>query len=59
MKNLVIAFVAMYSLADVKECFKKEIEACGDKICEMSTDSNVDILKQVESNVLDCLRGLK
>lgn len=37
------------------KCIERELEACGDKLCEMSTDDNYLIAKQAFENLKDCI----
>jgi len=44
-------------ISKINECFQREIDSCGDKICEMSYDDNSEIIKQLWKNVIDCIEG--
>lgn len=47
------------SMSMVETCFKRELDSCGDKICEMSTDDNYEVIRQAFDNVRTCLEGAK
>lgn len=58
MKNAIFAAaiaVSQFSMDEIKTCFQRELDRCGDVICEMSTDDNAKIIEQVQDNVIDCL----
>jgi hypothetical protein len=62
MKSLVVSTVIAVQQVPIdklNECFKRELDSCGDKICEMSTDDNSEIIKQLWKNVLDCIKKNK
>lgn len=64
--NIIVAICAMsllvlghtnpsYSTEKIRACFRYQKEHCSDLICEMSTDEQLEIIQQVETNILDCL----
>jgi len=39
----------------VDQCFQKELEACSDKACEMSSNDVYPIIEQLRINILACV----
>lgn len=39
----------------VDQCFQKELDACADRACEMSSDDVYPIIEQLRINILACV----
>lgn len=62
MKSLVLSAaisVQQVPIEKINDCFQKEIDRCGDVICEMSTDDNSEIIKQLWKNITECIEETK
>lgn len=46
-------------MATIQTCIDLELSQCGDKLCEMSYESNYPVVKQAFENLLDCIKGAK
>lgn len=42
----------------VEKCLQKELDNCGDKLCEMSTNDVYPIIEQLRINILACVEDM-